>query len=49
MHFKGVKKSIKRSSFVISSCFKDSAFTAVKKGIAVFPINLIGPGVMQYG
>ena len=31
MHFMDVKKSIKLSSFVISSCFKDSAFTAVKR------------------
>ena len=31
MRFMDVKKSIKLSSFVISSCFKDSAFTAVKR------------------
>ena len=32
MRFMDVKKSIKLSSFVISSCFKDNAFTAVKGG-----------------
>ena len=32
MHFMDVKKSVKLSSFVMSLCFKDSAFTAVKRG-----------------
>ena len=32
MRFMDVKKSIKLSSFVISSCFKDNAFTADKRG-----------------
>ena len=31
MRFMDVKKSIKLSSFVIGSCFKDSAFTADKR------------------
>ena len=30
-HFMAVKKAGKRSSFVINSYFKDSAFTAVKR------------------
>ena len=32
MRFMDVKKSIKLSSFLISSCFKDNALTAVKRG-----------------
>ena len=31
MHFMAVKKSRKRSGFVIYSYFKDSKFTAVKR------------------
>ena len=31
MYFMVVKKSRKRSGFVIFSCLKDSAFTAVKR------------------
>jgi len=32
MHLMAVKKSRKRSGFVIYSYFKDSAFAAVKRG-----------------
>ena len=32
MHFMAVKKSRRRSGFVICSYLKDSAFTAVKRG-----------------
>ena len=32
LHFMAVRKSRKRSGFVIYSCLKDTAFTAVKKG-----------------
>ena len=32
MRFMDVKMSIKLSSFMISSCFKDNAFTADKRG-----------------
>ena len=31
MHFMAVKKSRKRFGFVLYSCLKDSAFTAVKR------------------
>ena len=35
MYFMAVKKSRKRSGFVIFSCLKDSAFTAVKRDAKV--------------
>ena len=42
MHFLAVKKSIKRSRFVIYSYFKDSAFTAVKRDVKFLTMYVKG-------
>ena len=42
MHFMAVKKSRKRSGFVIYSYFKDSAFTAVKRDAKLQPRSVKG-------